>query len=230
MLIRWQAPPRAFAMRAILGRAMLAQRVLRDPTRRTLVPRLAAFAKLANIPTNKARWRASNAPSTRLQFLEPPSVCAILDTRELVPRALPASLGSTRQPKVPPTALTAVLVNILPPRRLPTRAPASIVLLASIPALLAHTTKACVSIVRPARTMLRTRAVRRLRTCALSARLASFRASVVPRTNRLASVPRALPVLLCPCTRPGLTGPCGTVLYRHIPAMFLCSRMYPLTH
>ena len=93
MLIRWQAPPRAFAMRAILGRAMLAQRVLRDPIRRTLVPRLAAFAKLANIPTNKARWRASNAPSTRLQFLEPPSVCAILDTRELVPRALPALLG-----------------------------------------------------------------------------------------------------------------------------------------
>ena len=166
MLIRWQAPPRAFAMLAILGRAMLAQRVLRDPTRRTLVRRLAAFAKLANIPTNKARWRASNAPSTRLQILELPSVFAILDTRELVPHALPASLGSTRQPKVPPTALTAVLVNILPPLRLQTRAPVAIVLLGSIPASLVHTTKACVSIVRPARTMLRTRAVRRLRTYA----------------------------------------------------------------
>ena len=165
-LIRRQAPACALAMRAIPGRAMLAQRVLRDPTRRTLVRRRAAFAKLANIPTKKARWRASNAAGTRLQILEPPGVCACLDTRGLVPRALPASRGSTRQLGVPPTALTAARVNILPPRRLPTRAPVSSVLLASIPASLAHTTKACVSIVRSARTMLRIRAVRRLRTCA----------------------------------------------------------------
>ena len=167
-------------MRAIPGRAMIALRVLRDPTRQMLARRLAAFAKQANIPINKACLRASNVPCTRPQILEPQSVSACLDTQELVPCALPASLGSTRQPGVPPTALTAVRGNILSPWRLPTKAPASNVLLASIPVSLAHTTKACASIARLARITLRTRAVQRRSTCAQSARLASFRVSLVP--------------------------------------------------
>lgn len=112
------AHPNAFATQGTRARINLALRVRLGRSSRPLGQEIASSvqpasslllwallqtphaptASLATMLTKQARWRASHAPCTRLQILEPQSVCVSLDTRQLVACALLASLGSTRQP------------------------------------------------------------------------------------------------------------------------------------